>query len=426
MKNTSLSKQLPHSQQNEEIVLGTMLFNPACIGEVVERLQPEDFYIPQYKKVYEFLVGRHLLQQPINADLFLTDDSLDVELQSNLIHVQSTFTTPDQLETHIAYLKSMTRKRDVVTKCHYLLQVIYDEKDHEKLLDDVEKIVHSMSERTSHAIHIREGLQLAIAGLNNNAKASHLIPTGFAALDEIIRGFEPGQFIVLAARPSMGKTALALCLTHSILQQGHGVGFFTIEMTADQMSLRSLALESELSIDELYAKNLFEDVPKFQRMAEAASMIGNYQLYLDDTSKTIQALRSQTRKWKLENKIKLIVIDYLGLIRAPKSRDSKNMEIAEISEAIKELAKEVRLPILVLCQLNRQVENRPDNRPKLSDLRDSGAIEQDADIIMMLYREYYYNKEANEYVAELYINKNRNGKLGKVEMEFNPRIMKFS
>lgn len=417
---------IPHNKEAEMKVLGTLMNNPASFKYIQPVLTVDELYTPEHKTIYQYILDAHAARKPYDIDnimVYAMNKGANFDLI--LMDLSVDFVTESQLEPYIAAIKDTAKKRFLIQEATKLIQTIYDEKDHEQCLEKSQKIMYNMAKTDSHAITIRQAVRSSIENLNNQHKQSHLIPTKFNYLDDFIRGFEPGQFIVLAARPSMGKTALGLCIAKSILEQGIPVGFFSIEMTNEQMALRLVALEAQMTMDELYSHRLFENIPKFQQMTQAAASISEYPFFLDDQSRGMQQIRSQARTWVTDYGIKLMVIDYLGLIQSSKPRDNKVVEISDISAALKDMAKELRIPILVLCQLSRQVENRPDNHPRLSDLRDSGAIEQDADIIMFLYREHYYNKDADESIAELSISKNRNGKLGKLQLEFTPHLMRF-
>ncbi len=421
-------KQLPFSNSSEALILGTLLYNPDLLQQVTDILSVEDFYSSKHQQIFAALINLAKDKKPFSEEQILAELSKHVTSVDivDLIGLQADFTDKEGLERHLALVKACSTKRALIHQATALLRILYDEQDHEKLIEQAQKAIYAMTgSKQTTAQPVKATIENALRYLSDNLKTGSLIKTHISELDYIIRGFEPGQFIVLAARPSMGKTALGLCIARNIVKQNIPVGFFSIEMTNEQMALRALALESDISMEELYSGLLFKDVNQFNELCESATMLSNYPFWLDDISKTMTEIRSQARKWVLDQKVKIIIVDYLGLIRPTRYRENRNVEIAEISEGLKSLAKELRIPILVLSQLSRGVEGRMDNRPKLSDLRDSGAIEQDADIVMFLYREHYYNHEADVHAAELLISKNRNGKTGIARLYFEPTTMKF-
>lgn len=421
-----MNLKMPHSKESECKLLGAIFHNPLVLKKL-DMLDPFDFYDPDRAKLFSLIMDASVLNRPIDVDtIIMNNDAWDLAQKSMLLaEVVEDFILLEHIEPYVATIKEYAKKRRLINESLYLIDVLTKEKDHELALEKAEKIIHGLTQKASTAVVLKDALSRAINGLNSLHKDSHVIKTKFNRLDEVIRGFEPGQLIIIAARPSMGKTALALCLAHNLIKQQIPVGFFTIEMTNEQMALRSLALESEMSMDQLYERSLFENLDRFNRMGKSASYLFTMSLYLDDISRSVQEIRSQARLWKQQG-VKAIFIDYLGLIKSPRYRESKNVEVSEISAALKDLSKEVRLPIIVLSQLNRGLEHRSDQKPRLSDLRDSGAIEQDADIIMFLYRESYYNPEADLREAELIIQKNRNGKLDTLRLTFEPTLMRFS
>lgn len=421
-------KQLPFSNDAESKILGTLFFNPELAHSVSESLSASEFYNEKYQYIYRSIQALSLAKKPFSEEQILIEcnkgsDAVEI---TDLIEMQANFVNKDDLEPYIALVKHHSHQRDLIHKAMRLTNICYDEKDPEKALELAHQLIQEMTKGTSSkAQPIGESVKNAFRYLSDNLKNNSLIKTGFSSLDAIVRGFEPGQFIILAARPSMGKTALGLCLAQNMIKQGIGVGFFSIEMTNEQMALRCLALESDLSMQDIYSYQMFQDVSHWNTLVQAASRLTDMPLFLDDICKTMTEIRTQARRWKNEHGVKVIIVDYLGLIRPTRWRDNRNLEVAELSENLKSLAKELRLPIIVLSQLSRDVEKRMDNRPKLSDLRDSGAIEQDADMVMFLYRDYYYNQNSDPNEAEVLVSKNRNGRTGRALLRFEPETMKF-
>jgi len=275
--------------------------------------------------------------------------------------------------------------------------------------------------------------QIVLNVLENIEKASKTketvtgIPTGFIDLDYKTSGFQPSDFILIAARPSMGKTAFVLNIAqHVAFRQNLSVAVFSLEMSKEQLVNRLFSLESRVDAQVLRSCNLNDS--DWEKLIEGADVIGKSKLIIDDTPGiSISEMRSKCRKYKLEHDLKLIIIDYLQLMSGNGRSDSRQQEISDISRALKALARELEVPVIALSQLSRAVEQRPDHRPMLSDLRESGAIEQDADVVMFIYRDDYYNKDTERKgIAEIIIAKQRNGPIGTVELVWLPEYTKFA
>jgi len=253
------------------------------------------------------------------------------------------------------------------------------------------------------------------------------VASGFDTLDKMLGGFRKGQLIIIAARPAMGKTSFALNVAYNAIAQDLKVGVFTLEMSSEELLLRIFSSCSEISMDTLI-KGYGMDQTKIARISQVAEVLTNKELYIDDTgSITVMDIKAKSRRLKAEIKgLDLIIIDYLQLMSSKRNIENRQQEIAEISRALKVLAKELELPIIALSQLNRGLESRPDKRPMLSDLRESGAIEQDADVVMFIYRDDYYNKESERPgKAEIIIGKNRHGATGFIELDFHKEFTQF-
>ena len=252
------------------------------------------------------------------------------------------------------------------------------------------------------------------------------LATGFTDLDYNTSGFQPSDLILIAARPSMGKTAFALNIAEYMIRKGKCVALFSLEMSREQLVNRLLSLESNVDSQLLRTGNLSDS--DWDSLLEGANIIGSSRLIIDDTPGiSVSQLANKCRKYKLEQNIDIIMIDYLQLMAGSRRAESRQNEVAEISRALKGLARELNVPVVALSQLSRAVEQRPDHRPMLSDLRESGSIEQDADVVMFLYREDYYNKDTERKdVAEVIIAKQRNGPIGTVELVWLPKYTKFA
>jgi replicative DNA helicase len=244
------------------------------------------------------------------------------------------------------------------------------------------------------------------------------VPSGFFSLDNLTCGFQPGDLIILAARPSMGKTALSLCIARNAVMNGFSVGFISLEMSSEQLAMRILSFDASVPLASLRSGNITAE--DWESLTTAAARISDYQIFIDDApGQSLLDIKARARQIVLQHGIKLFIIDYLQLIHIDKKFESRHYEVSEISRSLKAMAKELSLPIIALSQLSRGVESRTDKRPLLSDLRDSGAIEQDADLILFLYRDFIYNKDTVfPDSAELIIGKHRNGPTGTVSLHY--------
>ena len=310
----------------------------------------------------------------------------------------------------------------------------YTQKDDiEDIMNQAEKKIFEISQtrQNSGFVPIR---QIVLNAMDNIEYASHIkgnvtgLSTGFTDLDSRTAGFQPSDFILIAARPSMGKTALALNIAqYLVLKENRCVAIFSLEMSKVQLAKRLFAMESHVDAQKIRTGNLTEN--EWGNVLESAGIIGESKLIIDDTPAiTVQEMRSRCRKYKMEFGLEMVIIDYLQLINGTgKGNENRQQEIADISRALKALARELNVPVVALSQLSRAVETRPNHRPILSDLRDSGAIEQDADVVMFIYRDDYYNPDSEKKgIAEIIIAKQRNGPIGTVELSWQPSLTKFA
>jgi replicative DNA helicase len=302
------------------------------------------------------------------------------------------------------------------------------------ILEDTEKRVFDLIHRSMSGdfVPIREIVVTVLDRIqqaSENRGAVTGIATGFSDLDYRTAGLQPSELILLASRPSMGKTALALNIAHHVaFKLKQCIAIFSLEMSKEQLVNRLISMEARIDSHRLRTGSISDQ--EWSRLFEGAGVVGMSNLIIDDTPAiTIRELRSKFRKYKLEHNLQMIVIDYLQMMSGSSSRysDSRQNEISDISRALKALARELNVPVLVLPQLNRLVEQRPEKRPVLSDLRDSGAIEQDADVVMFIYRDEYYNRETEKKgIAEIHIAKQRNGPIGTIELIFIPELTRFA
>ena len=300
------------------------------------------------------------------------------------------------------------------------------------VLETTEKKIFDLLQRNNHSdfVPIKDVVveQLAKISAASRAKGAVTgIPTGFVDLDYKLSGLQPSDMILVAARPSMGKTAFVLNIAqHVAFKENKSVVIFSLEMSKGQLVNRLFALESKVDSQHIRTGRLSEE--EWEKLIEGAGIVGNSELIIDDTPGiSIGELRSKCRKYKLEKDIQLVIIDYLQLMTSRGKNDSRQQEVSEISRSLKALARELNVPVIALSQLSRAVEQRPDHRPMLSDLRESGSIEQDADVVMFIYRDDYYNPDTeNKNISEIKIAKQRNGPIGDVELVWLPEYTKFA
>ena len=438
MDDALIKRVLPHSIEAEQSVIGSMLMDREAIITATELLAAEDFYQHQYGVMYEAMV--ELFNEGKPVDLVTLQDRLkekDVPPEvSSLEFVRDIITTVPtsanvrsyaNIVREKAILRRLIRINEDISNDCYLGRASMDE-----ILGDTEKrIFDLLQSRTSRdLVPIR---QVTLDVLDKIEEASHSkeivtgVPTGFVDLDYKTSGFQPSDLILLAARPSMGKTAFVLnVLDYISVRRKLSCMVFSLEMSKEQLVQRMIAMESNVNTQKLRTGNLTD--AEWDAVVEAVGQIGSSNMVIDDTPGiTVTELRSKCRKMKLERGLDMVIIDYLQLMSGSgHTGDNRQQEISEISRSLKALAREIKAPVVALSQLSRACESRQDHRPMLSDLRESGAIEQDADVVLFLYRDVYYNKDTdNPDAAEVIIAKQRNGPIGTVNLLWKPDITRF-
>ena len=438
MEEALIKRVLPHSVEAEQSVIGSMIMDRDAIMTASEVITSEDFYQSQYGVLFDAMLELYNEGKPV--DLVTLQERLrekdvppeisSLEFVRDLLDAVPTSANVRHYAT-IVQEKSMLRKlikvnEDIANTC-YLAR----EKTEDILEETEKKIVDLLQYRsTGDFVPIK---QVVLNALDKIEKASKNkgtvtgIPTGFIDLDYKTSGFQPSDLILIAARPSMGKTAFVLNVAqHMAFKEGKTVAIFSLEMSKEQLVNRLFSLESKVDSQALRTGNLTDE--DWAKLIEGAAVVGKSNLIIDDTPGiSIAELRSKCRKFKLEHDLGIIIIDYLQLMSGGKHSESRQQEISEISRSLKAVARELNVPVVALSQLSRAVEQRPDHRPMLSDLRESGAIEQDADVVMFLYRDDYYNKDTDKKnIAEVIIAKQRNGPIGTVELVWLPNYTKFA
>ncbi|MBY0110160.1 MAG: replicative DNA helicase [Candidatus Babeliaceae bacterium] len=431
-----LGKSLPCNLEAERAVLGSILFNDEHLPAVSELISAEDFYSPAHKLIFTACLT--IVQSQRRIDLVTLQDELEKHGKlaecgglMYLVSLQEDIPLVGLVTQHAKIIKDKSVLRSLIHSATQIIGQCYMQSDKgiEAMLDEAEKTIFKISAQRSPSNFVQLTIWLnktfqQLSQLKGHGKGITGISSGYKILDEMTSGFQKGDLIVLAARPSMGKTALALSLARNACQQG-AVGFFSLEMGAEQLTLRLLSAESRIAHHAIRNASITSD--EWMELAHVAGQLAEMKLFIDDTAmQSIMDIRAKARKLKAEHNLQFLVIDYLQLIHSSKAHENRHQEVSEISRSLKALAKELGIPIVALSQLSRAVDSRMDKRPMLSDLRESGAIEQDADLIMFLYRDIVYNSDTEDpQLAELIIGKQRNGPTGTVHLHFQNELTLF-
>ena len=432
-----VGRSLPGNIDAERAVLGALLLNDEYVAQVVEKLVPTDFYHPPHQIIFQAIIN--LSQQQKRIDLVTLQDELTKTKNLDniggvvyLISLQEDIPAIGLIDQHANIVKAKAVLRSLITSASEIITNCYDqnEDDIDQVLDQAEKTIFKISNSRASQNFVQLNIWLKktfqhLSDIKSHSKGITGIPSGYKKLDEMSSGFQPGDFLVLAARPSMGKTALSLSIAlHAAMAKVH-VGYFSLEMSAEQLTLRLLSAESGIAHHNIRNATISSD--EWIELTNIAARLAEYKLFIDDTAMlNIMELRAKARKLKAEKGLDFLVIDYLQLLHSSQRHENRHQEVSHISRSLKALAKELEIPILALSQLSRAVDSRMDKRPMLSDLRESGAIEQDADMIMFLYRDVVYNPETeNPALSELIVGKQRNGPTGTVYLNFIRELTKF-
>ncbi len=440
MDEALIKRVLPHSIEAEQAVIGAMLMDKEAILTSSEIISGADFYQSAYGVIFEAIVEIYNEGKPVDLVTLqsrLKEKDVPAEISSlefvrDLVAAVPTSANVKyyaEIVSQKAMLRNLIKLNEEIENMCYL-----GKEPMEAVLETTEKKVFELVQKrnTGDFVPIKQVVINALDKIEVASKTSGNvtgIPTGFLDLDYKTAGFQPSDLILVAARPSMGKTAFVLNIAqHVAFKANKSVAIFSLEMSKEQLVNRLFSLEAQVDAQSLRTGNLKD--ADWDKLVESAGVIGSSKLIIDDTPGiSISELRSKCRKYKLEHGLDMIIIDYLQLMtgRVGSKTESRQQEISEISRALKGIARELNVPVVALSQLSRAVEQRPDHRPMLSDLRESGAIEQDADVVMFIYRDDYYNKDTElKNVAEIIIAKQRNGAIGKVNLTWLPQYTKFA
>lgn len=442
MEEALIKRVMPHDEDAENSVIGAMLIDNEMIITASEIIRGEDFYQKQLGIVFDTMVELYNEGKPVEPVVLhtrLREKGMPEEAcgTEQILRWMDRVTTSVNINFYAEIVADKAVSRRLIRLNEEIANVCYTgSKKVSETLEEAEKQVFHLSQRggRSDITPIRKVVIDVMKKIDAASRARGRVTgleTGFMDLDYKTSGLQASDLVLIAARPSMGKTAFVLNLAqHMAFKKGHAVAVFSLEMSKEQLVNRMLSLESHVDAQKIRTGRLNDE--EWMNLVEGSANIANSNLFIDDTPGiTLPVLRSKCRRLKMEHDIKIVIIDYLQLMSGDRSSNasSRQQEISEISRGLKALARELEVPVVALSQLSRAVEQRPDHRPMLSDLRESGAIEQDADVVMFLYREGYYNKdlsEAEQRVAEVIIAKQRNGPIGTVNLLWIPELTKFS
>ena len=416
-----------------------MLTDKDAISSAVEVLKPEDFYREDNKIIYEAILNLYNRAEPVDIITLKTELQTMKQLEAvggleYIAELPDKVPTTANVEQYIKIVEEKSALRALIKTANELITLGYDQTlEVEDILDSAEKrifdVIQNRNQKGYTAIKdILVDSFTQLEQLYNQKQHITGVPTGFADLDYITAGLHPSDLVIVAARPAMGKSAFALNIaTNAAVRANTPVAIFSLEMSKEQMTNRILCSEAMVDSNKVRTGKIEDD--DWTKLAEASGTLSTSQIFIDDTPGiSIMEIRAKCRKLKLEKNIGLVVIDYIQLVQASNKKNaSREQEISEISRSLKILAKEIGVPVIALSQLSRSVEQRPDHRPMLSDLRESGAIEQDADIVMFLYRDDYYNEDSEKKnIAEVILAKHRAGSTGTVELAWLGSYTKFA
>ena len=435
----NLRKVPPQNLEAESSVLGGILLENEAVNQVLELLRPEDFYRESHRKVFRAIVELYDRSEPV--DLITLSDCLksrgELEAVGGTAYLASLadfVPTAANISHYARIVREKSILRSLITTATEIATRGYEEQGNvDEFLDSAEKVIFDISEKKIKASFVAVGDMIkdtlkTVEKLYERKEMVTGVPTGYDDLDKLTAGLQPSELIIVAGRPGMGKTSFALNIAANAAFTGAGVAVFSLEMAKEQLVLRMLCSEARVNSSKVRSGYLGER--DFPQLAKAAGRLHEAPIYIDDTPAiSVLELRAKARRLVRDRskKIGLIVVDYLQLMRGMGTASNREQEISEISRSLKALAKELSVPVIALSQLNRRVEDRGDRRPMMSDLRESGAIEQDSDVIMFIYRDEVYNKsdESKKGLAEIIVAKQRNGPIDTVNLTFLNEFTRF-
>ena len=439
MEDEALIKRImPHNMEAEQSVIGSILLDNEVMENAADVLTGEDFYAAQYGMVFSAMMELNAARKPIDMVTLtekLKEKGAPEEMQSTEFfkEILNAVPTSANAKAYVNIVYELATLRRLIKASQNISDDCYSQKDNlEMIMNSAEKRIYDIvqSRNTSEFEPIS---QTVIKALNRIQEAANIkgnitgVPSGFKDLDTYTAGFQPSDYIIIGARPSMGKTAFVLSIAANIaLKQDKAVAIFSLEMSKESLVNRLFAIDAWIDAQDIRTGSLRDD--EWEKLSMSAEKIGNSKMIIDDTPGiSITEFRSKARKYKMDYDIQLIAIDYIQLMTTGRRVENRQQEIAEISRNIKSVARELNIPIVVLSQLNRAASDRAGNKPVMSDIRESGAIEQDADVIMFLHREDYYNPDTErKNVTDVIIAKQRNGPTGEIHLTWQPQYTRFT
>ncbi|MCH7774758.1 MAG: replicative DNA helicase [Bacteroidetes bacterium] len=432
----------PATPEIEASVLGAMMIEKEAVPKALELLKPESFYLTSHRLIYEAMLSLFESSEPIDTvtlyeELKKREQIDEVGGAVYLSQLSQNISSAANIEYHAKIILEKQILRGLITSSHEIAKAAYEgTNDAFDILDQAERKIFEITE--SHLTQSYQGMDRAvrdaleyIEAIHSQTQQKFSVPTGFYELDEILGGFQKSDLVIVAARPSMGKTAFALTIArNAAVDHDIPVGIFSLEMSTMQLIIRLLCAEGKLNAHLVRTGKLPHS--EGVKLSKNAHKLIEAPIYVDDSpAQTVLEIRAKARRLKVEKNVGMIIIDYLQLMQGHAKAESREREISHISRSLKSLAKELNIPVIALSQLNRAVETRTDKRPQLSDLRESGSIEQDADVVIFLNRPEYYgiekdaNGESLEGVAEVIVGKQRNGPTGAVKLAFIKEYARF-
>ncbi len=440
-KKDNVNKKIPpHNIEAEQAVLASAIIDSNVIDELLGSLKAEDFYLPAHQKIFEAIQSLYKLGKPVDLVTLVArlQDENAMDAAGGYDYVTDLVQIIPNSANMSGYCNIIIEKallRKMVTVGGKITELGFNSVDPvDELVNDAQALAYDLGadKMKSDAEHIGNVLKSSydkLEKLYNTSDSNDVsgVPSCFPDLDKITNGFQPSDLIIVAGRPGMGKTSFGLNVLYNAAKKGNVCVFFSLEMSSEQLVNRIISAEKKISSDKLRTGRLIND--DWRALSDFTAEIGKTEIYLDDTPQiTVNQIRAKCRKLKSKTgRLDIVFVDYLQIMGFNKSITVREQQISEISRSLKSLAKELEVPVIAFAQVNRSVEVRADNRPIISDLRESGAIEQDADIIMFLYRDVVYNKETKYYnVAEVIIAKHRNGSTGTVYLDFDQNYTSFN
>ncbi|HHZ13525.1 MAG TPA: replicative DNA helicase [Clostridiales bacterium] len=434
----SLSRMPPHNMEAEQSVLGCMLLDKESVATATDFLKAEDFYAEAHKEIFESMLDIYDHGDPV--DLVTVTEQLrqrgTLEAVGGVAYISDlSMVVPStaNIRYYVSIVEEKSILRRLISVCNEIIKQSYEAREElDLIIDHAEKSIFQITQRNTSSDFepIKTVLLETYARIEEMSKNKGRIigiPTGFTDFDQKTSGLQPSDFILVAARPSMGKTSFVLNIAqHAALHENVPVAIFSLEMSREQLVQRMLSSEANVELQKIRTGDL--DEREWIKLVEAAGPLSQAPIYIDDTPGiSAMEIRSKARRLKMEKGLGMIIIDYLQLMTGRGRVENRQQEISEISRSLKALARELSVPVVTLSQLSRAPEARTDHRPMLSDLRESGAIEQDADVVVFIYRDEYYNPDTEKKnIAELIISKQRNGPTGTVELVWLGQFTKFA